>query len=166
MNKKHSINIKHEPLFDTAKIEAHYTKQDGVPVKYVCTTDLRASDVPVDVFYRSTPHPEFGNRYFGLYYDNVRGHLMITNADVVEELDFGMIESDGMLHYSQSHHDYKQLNEAGFIDGGRSYCRSSSNVEFYKVMNGVFVRNRGDELANWLDTKDDEYVYPGGDCQL
>ena len=27
--------IKHEPLFDTDKVCEHYTKKDGVPVKYV-----------------------------------------------------------------------------------------------------------------------------------
>ena len=150
------LAIKHNPKLNVDKIIEHYTKQDGCEIRYVCTSDLRASDSPVDIFYRSEPHPDFGNRYFGLYYDTVRDNIMICNADLVEELDFGMIESDGMLHYSESHHDYKQLNEAGFIDGGRVYCRSSSNVEFYKVLNGKFVRNRGDELANWLDTKDEK----------
>ena len=56
------MNIQHQSLFDTIKIEKLYSDKDGVPVKYVCTTDLNASDVPVDVFYRETPHPEFGNR--------------------------------------------------------------------------------------------------------
>ena len=85
------MKIQHHPLFDTAKIEEHYTQKDGVEVKYVCTTDLTASDVPVDVFYRETPHPTFGNRYFGLYYDRIRDHMMITNADIVESFEFGMI---------------------------------------------------------------------------
>ena len=64
------MNIHHDPLFDTAKVEKIYSEKDGVPVKYVCTTDLRASDVPVDVYYRETPHPQFGNRYFGIYHDH------------------------------------------------------------------------------------------------
>ena len=148
--------IKHNPKLNVDKIIEHYTQKDGCEIRYVCTSDLRASDVPVDIYYRAQPHPEFGNRYFGLYHDTMRDCVMICNADVVEELDFGMIEYDGMLYYSESHHDYKQLGEAGFIDGGRTYCRSSSNVEFYKVLNGKFVRNHGDELANWLDTKDEE----------
>ena len=53
------MNVQHEPLFDTAKVEKIYSEKDGVAVKYVCTTDLRASDVPVDVFYRATPHPAY-----------------------------------------------------------------------------------------------------------
>ena len=36
------MNIQHYPLFNIQKAEAHYTKKDGVDVKYVCTTDLTA----------------------------------------------------------------------------------------------------------------------------
>ena len=138
------MNIQHEPLFDTAKVEAHYTEKDGVEVKYVCTTDLRASDVPVDVFYRETPHPQFGNRYFGLYHDHVRGHLMITNADIVESFEFGMIESEGKYYYSQSHHDYKVV-EGKMIDGGRQYIRSNGGAEVFKIQDGAFVQHEFSE---------------------
>ena len=131
------MNINHEPLFDTAKVEAHYTEKDGVDVQYVCTTDLNASDVPVDVYYRETPHPQFGNRYFGLYYDTIRDHLMICNADKVEELEFGMIEVDGKYYYSQSHHDYKVI-EGKMIDGGRAYIRSSGGAVSMRVKAGKF----------------------------
>ena len=151
------MNIQHEPLFDTAKVEALYTERDGVEVRYVCTTDLRASDVPVDVFYRATPHPEFGNRYFGLYHDHVRGHLMITNADVVEELEFGMIEIDGMYYYSQSHHDYKVMGNK-MIDGGRHYIRSNGGAVSMRVHNGKFLIK---ELEDMI-----EYYQPGQDCQV
>ena len=60
------MNIQHSPLFNIKKAEELYTEKDGVEVKYVCTTDLRNSDIPADIFYRETPHPEFGNYYFGL----------------------------------------------------------------------------------------------------
>ena len=131
------MNIQHEPLFDTAKVEAHYSEKDGEPVHYVCTTDLKASDVPVDVYYRATPHPQFGNRYFGLYHDHVRGHLMITNADIVESLEFGMIEAEGKYYYSQSHHDYKTVGDK-MIDGGRAYIRSSGGATVMRITNGKF----------------------------
>ena len=131
------MNIQHEPLFDTAKVEQIYTEKDGVEVKYVCTTDLNASDVPVDVYYRATPHPEFGNRYFGLFYDRVRDCMMITNADIVESLEFGMIEADGKYYYSQSHHDYKVV-EGKMIDGGRAYIRSSGGATCMRITNGKF----------------------------
>lgn len=133
------MNIKHHPQFDTKLVCEHYTEQDGVDIRYVCTTDLTASDIPVDVFYRDTPHPTFGNRYFGLYYrDN---QLMITNADIVEEFVFGMVTNDNEeLEYSQSHHDYRHFKNGNMIDGGRAYIRSSLNVEVYQVKNGVFVK--------------------------
>lgn len=136
------LPVKHNPLFDVEKISEHYSKKDGVPVKYICTTELSVSDVPMDVFYRATPHPEFGNRYFGLYYRN--GSLMITNADKVENLDFGVVEVDGFYHYSQYHHHYNAVNEQVAIDGGRQYVRvATSSVDDFtilKVKNGEFVK--------------------------
>ena len=156
------MNIVHENLFDIEKVTAHYTEKDGVEVKYVCTTDLNASDVPVDVYYRPTPHPQFGNHYFGLYYDRVRDYMMITNADIVESLEFGMIEADGKYYYSQSHHDYKVV-EGKMIDGGRAYVRSSHGAISMRIKDGRFYANDIQDLVAIGDTK--EYVYPGGDCQ-
>lgn len=151
------MNIQHEPLFDVEKVTAHYTEKDGVEVKYVCTTDLSASDVPVDVYYRSTPHPTFGNYYFGLYYDRVRDHMMITNADIVESLEFGMIEQDGKYYYSQSHHDYKVVGDK-MIDGGRQYIRSSGGAVAMRIIKGKFIAK---ELEDMI-----EYYQPGQDCQV
>ena len=151
------MNIQHEPLFDTAKVTAHYTKKDGEPVHYVCTTDLNASDVPIDVYYRATPHPDFSNKYFGLYHDRVRDCMMITNADIVEELEFGMIEVDGKYYYSQSHHDYKVVEDK-MIDGGRAYIRSSGGAVAMRVKDGKFYIK---ELEDMI-----EYYQPGQDCQV
>lgn len=126
----------HAPLFDTAKIIEHYEEKDGVPIKYVCTSDLTSSDVPMDIFYRSTPHPEFGNHYFGLFTHPVTKHLMITNADKVEKLEFGMItDKDGKFWYSQSHHDCIFI-DGNMIDGGRAYIRASGIVRMFKVKDG------------------------------
>jgi len=141
------MNIQHEPMFDTAKVEQIYSEKDGVDVRYVCTTDLRASDVPVDVFYRSTPHPEFGNRYFGIYHDHFRGCTMITNADIVEELEFGMIEVDGKYYYSQSHHDYKVVGDK-MIDGGRAYIKSSGGATVMRITNGKFYAADVEDLLD------------------
>lgn len=159
------MNIHHEPLFDTAKVEQIYSEKDGVEVKYVCTTDLNASDVPVDVFYRATPHPEFGNRYFGIYHDHFRGHTMITNADTVESFEFGMIEQDGKYYYSQSHHDYKVLENGKMIDGGRAYIRTSQGAIVMRIVDGKFIAKDIEDLVALGDNKK-EYVYPGGDCQV
>ena len=160
------MNIVHENLFDIEKVEKIYTEKDGVDVKYVCTTDLRASDVPVDVFYRATPHPQFGNRYFGIYHDHMRGCTMITNADIVESLEFGMILVDGKYYYSQSHHDYKVVGDK-MIDGGRAYIRSNQGCDVVmRVINGKFIAKDLEGLIALGDNNQEvEYIYPGKDCQ-
>lgn len=138
--KTSGIKIKHNPLFDVAIVTEHYSVKDGVPVTYVCTTDLNASDVPVDVYYRETPHPEFGNHYFGLYHDHVRGHTMITNADIVESLEFGLVTDGEEWHYSESHHAYKKFANGAMIDGGRAYIRASGPVKHMRILKGKWVK--------------------------
>ena len=137
------MNINHSPLFDTARVEKLYSEKDGVPVKYVCTsaTNEHAANA-ADIFYRAEPHPEFGNRYFGLYHDHMRGHMMITNADTIESFDFGMIEGPEGWEYSQHRHDYRTVGDCA-VDGGRSYFKRVGNLsvtcKFMKVVNGEFV---------------------------
>ena len=159
------MNIKHYPNFNTDEVIEKYEEKDGVSIKYVCTTDLRASDVPVDIFYRETPHPEFGNRYFGLYYDHYRDTTMITNADIVETFEFGVVENDaGEFEYSQSHHDYKKFENGNMIDGGRQYIRSGKGATVMRVKDGKFYATDIPGLLTAHEKK--EYVYPGGDCQV
>ena len=129
----------HRPIHKVEEVCKHYSEKDGVDIKYVCTTDMKASDSPADIFYRETPHPEFGNRYFGLWYDHHRGHDYIFNADLVEDLEFGMIEHEGEYYYSQSHHDFVSVTEKKFIDGGREYYRySTDSITVMKVRDGEF----------------------------
>ena len=136
------MNIQHYPLFDTAKVEKLYTEKDGVEVKYVCTTAVQQhAEFAADVFYRATPHPQFGNRYFALYHNLYADDavIMITNADQVENFEFGMIEdADGKYYYSQHRHDYKVIGDK-MIDGGRSYIRSGGRVDVFKIQDGKFV---------------------------
>ena len=136
------MNIQHNPIFDTAKVEKLYTEKDGVEVKYVCTTAVQQhAEFAADVFYRATPHPEFGNRYFALYQNpfSDNASIMITNADQVENFEFGMIEdADGKYYYSQHRHDYKVIGDK-MIDGGRSYIRCSGQVDVFKIQDGKFV---------------------------
>ena len=136
------MNVLHNPQFDIKKTTAHYTKKDGVPVHYVCTSDLDESDRPFDIYYRDTPHPDHNNYYFGLY--SLADKVMICKADLVEKLDFGMI-SDGKEEwvYSQSHHDYVKTDTA-FIDGGRKYIKRGGDFDTMryqvcKVKDGEFV---------------------------
>ena len=131
--------INHAPRFDTEKIIEIYEKKDGVPIKYVCTTDLKNSDVPFDIFYRETPHPQFGNRYFGLFVHPVTNGVMIGNADIVEDYTFDMIaDNDGDYWYSQSHHDCLFI-DGGMIDGGRVYTRASGKTFPHIVRNGELI---------------------------
>jgi hypothetical protein len=134
------MNIKHDPLFDTDMVEKKYSELEGVPVRYVCTTAMgNGNDVePADIFYRETPHPEFGNYYFGLWF---RGEdVYIFNADGVIDLDFAMItDSEGFYHYSRSRWDYRQVDN-NFIDGGRAYFRGSCAAEWFKIKDGKFEK--------------------------
>lgn len=133
------MDIKHPYQFDQEKIESHYSEKDGVPIKYVCTTDLKASDVPVDIYYRATPHPEFGNRYFGLYNDRMNDCMMICNADIVEDFEFGMIkDKENYWYYSSSHHDCIFV-DGKMIDGGRQYIRSTGLDGVFVIKDGKFV---------------------------
>jgi len=141
--------IKHNPLFDTDKIINHYSKQDGVPITYVCTTELDPGNlVPVDVFYRETLHPQFGNQYLGLYQATLTGQMMITNADRVEELFFHCVEdSEGNLHYSRDRHDCVTTDADNMIDGGRSYVRTNGcDVFTYTVKDGIMVPHNETEV--------------------
>jgi hypothetical protein len=129
------MKIKHFPILDINKVIEHYIQRDNVPIKYVCTTDLHSDDSPADIFYRETPHPDFGNRYFALRVRDNKAY--ISSADTIELLTFGMVQDDeGNLQYSQFHHDYKGFGNGNMIDGGRNYTRSSGKVIYYVVRDG------------------------------
>ena len=135
------IDIKHRPLFDTDKVVKHYTEKDKVPIKYVCTSAVSEhAEFAADVFYRDTPHPQFGNKYFALYHNvySDNATIMITNADRIEDFDFYCVKYDGQLHYSQHRHDYQAFPNKTMIDGGRSYARHGGHVVLLKVKDGEF----------------------------
>jgi len=140
-------------MIDTGKVEKLYSEKDGVPVKYVCTSAVNNGTRALDIFYRETPHPDFGNRYFGLYYttgswvidDPVRFddmQLMITNADSIEGLEFGMIEGADGWEYSQHRHDYRVVGKCA-IDGGRAYVKRGGDMsapcKYMTVKDGKFL---------------------------
>jgi hypothetical protein len=130
--------IKHFPITNTDKICYIYSAKDGEPINYVCTTEFKYDDAPEDIFYRETPHPEFGNKYFAIrvYGDNV----YISNADEIENYTFGCVEDDdGNLQYSQFRHEYKSFDNGNMIDGGRSYIRHSGKIKVYVVRDGQMV---------------------------
>lgn len=132
--------LQHRPLFDTKVIEDFYSKKDGVPIKYVCTTELKSYGSIYNIFYRDTPHPEFGNKYFGI--TSREGSIYITNADSVEDLSFNCVEVDGKYYYSRGTHDFYTVGSFS-IDGGRSYTRtlysdSPPKITTFKVKDGEF----------------------------
>jgi hypothetical protein len=132
--------IKHYPVTNTQVIIDHYSEKDKATISYVCTTDFFKSDRPVDIFYRSTPHPDFGNKYFGIAPSYESDDYVIFNADKVEDFTFGMVEDDdGNLQYSEYHHRCKFFENGNMIDGGREYVRSSLNAKIYVVRNGEMV---------------------------
>jgi hypothetical protein len=134
--------IKHEPQIDTEKVCKLYSEKDGVNVKYVCTSALGDEAQAMDIFYRDTPHPEFGNKYFGLF-RTPTGNMMITNADKIEDFEFGCVEDDdGNLQYSSHRWDYKQFDNSNMIDGGRSYIKSSMcQIHPHIVRDGKMVES-------------------------
>ena len=153
MTKTETIEINHAPNFDVDKVIEHYKEKDGVDIRYVCTSDLKASDVPCDIFFRDTPHPEFGNRYFGLFYDQVRDAVMITDADIIDGQEFAMIQAnDGSWYYSSCHHDNVMIDDKQ-IDGGRAYHRGYG-FELFLLKDGEFERVDG----NYYYTNDSEFA--------
>jgi hypothetical protein len=139
------MNIQHNPIYDRDLVIKHYSERDGVPIKYVCTSALDNEAFAMDIFYRETPHPEFGNRYFGLYSKpdlsgDLSGKLMITNADAIEGQTFAMVEDlNGDLVYSQHRHDFRMMKNGNMIDGGRAYVRANGMIRSFEVKDGEFV---------------------------
>jgi hypothetical protein len=139
------VSIHHRPILDTKRVCELYSAKDGVPVTYVCTSALGSEEHAMDIFYRETPHPDFGNRYFGLYRNQhfaSDGTIMITNADKIESVEFGMKEHNGEWHYSQHRHDFYTIGDVS-LDGGRAYFRCVGNVrtptKWFEIKDGEFV---------------------------
>ena len=141
------MKINHSPLFDTKRVEELYIHKDGVPVTYVCTSAIGHEAQAMDIFFRETPHPDFGNRYFGLYRNQhfaFDGTAMIADADKIEDAEFGMIEGSAGWEYSQHRWDYRIVEGSDCaIDGGRAYVKRAGNLaaecKMMKLVDGKFV---------------------------
>lgn len=146
------MDIKHSPILDIKRVCELYSEKDRVPVTYVCTSALGGGTQAMDIFYRETPHPEFGNKYFGLYKATGYGAaieptIMIANADKIEESEFGMVEGAAGWEYSQHRHDFRQVGKCA-VDGGRAYFRRvgdlSAPAKYMKIVDGKFVEMTND----------------------
>lgn len=138
------MRINHRSIFNVKDIEKAFTERDGVPIKYVCTTELDTPDVVFDIFYRSTRHPKFKNHYFGL---TISGEdVIIVNADSVEKLKFAVVPYKGKGHYSRAQHDYVEIGNGGSVDGGRQYIRlggqAGQTYLTYIVKDGVLQQEK------------------------
>lgn len=136
------MKIVHNPVSkDVKHIEDLYSLKDKVPIKYVCTSSVKPRGMIYDIFYRAddSPHPEFGNRYFGIGF--YKGIPYITNADNIENLEFGII--NGV--YSRNEHDFVDTGVGVFLDGGRDYIRRVGDITIpvrkYRIHKGEFVEN-------------------------
>lgn len=129
------MEIKHTTVTQIDKVIETYKNTEGVDINYVCTTDLITVDLPVDVFYRETPHPEHGNNYFGLIVEGDK--IKILNADMITNLHFGMVQNDeGMLEYSRSANDAKAFQNGNTISGGRVRIKSNAPCDIFKIVDG------------------------------
>jgi hypothetical protein len=139
------FKFNHRPVLDIDWLENHYSKLDGVPVKYVCTSSKVDSVQYGDIFYRETPHPEFGNKYFMVYTDYTcfptgLPVVLIQGADWIENEIFSMFEHDGVYYYSRGRHDYVTEGDK-MIDGGRAYVRFKAHpVYTFNVKDGELVK--------------------------
>jgi hypothetical protein len=128
--------IIHHNQLKIDEIIKNYSEKDGVPIKYVMSTAYNSSPYIVDIFYRDTPHPEFGNKYFGLYVHDFKG-TMITDSTWIEGTVIDCVEDDdGNYQYSNQRHDYKKFENGNMIDGGRAYTRSNGSITRFKVTEG------------------------------
>lgn len=146
------MKINNRPILDTKRVCELYSKKDGVPVTYVCTSAANHGTVAMDIFYRESPHPDFGNRYFGLYHNpsfSSDGMIMIANADPIEDLEFAMVEGTNGWEYSQHRHDFHNVEGTGCaLDGGRAYVKRvgdlSAPVKYMKIVDGEFMEITND----------------------
>lgn len=130
--------IVHKPITNIDKVIAYMAERDGVPIKYVCTTEIRGNNKPCDVYYRDTPHPKFGNSYFALtYYGD---SVIIMDADVVETYEFVCVMYNEQYHYSSYRHDFVEVGGSA-IDGGRAYTRMLGNGPFsrFRIKDGECI---------------------------
>ena len=134
------FKIKHYPLMNYRQMEKKYSDLNECGINYVCTSDLGAENMPVDIYYQEFPHPQFGNQYFGLFFHPIDRSHRIMNADSILDRHFGMVENDfGELEYSRQKNETKNFTNGNMISGGRNYIRAEGDVRTFKIQNGRFI---------------------------
>lgn len=129
-----------------AAIEKIYSSKKKCLVKYVCDSCLETKDgggftyCSYAIFYSEKPYPENGSHYFGLH-TNELGKIYVINAEGVEKLKFHCIDGPKGYVHSNHRHDFVELSDGRYIDGGRDYARSNTDTVILVVRNGEFKRD-------------------------
>lgn len=138
---KTQAEVIHDPIADIAHFLNIHKEVDGVECNYVCTTDIQKKNVPVDILYRPTPNPKFGNHYFGIGRMPLTNKAFIMNADVVEELTFLCVLNDEQRPAYSRHKDEELTFANGnFVKGGRHVPSASDRAAEYVVRGGKMIR--------------------------
>lgn len=120
--------------------------------KYVLETDLRGKDQysgamfwankPAAIFYTEKAHPR-GSNYFALFF---RGDTLIIADGLysVKDVVFQGIEAEGVVEYSRYRHDFREVKNGAYVDGGRDYFKyGGDSFHDYNIVKFVVV---GDHL--------------------
>ena len=133
------------------KKEAIETIEKEYKAKYILETDLLRKDgysgatfwanKPAAIFYTEKAHPK-GSNYFALYFKG--DSLMITDGlPSINNVVFQGLEAEGVVEYSRYRHDYREVKNGAFVDGGRDYFRyGGDNFSDYNVVKFKVVEDR------------------------
>ena len=119
--------------------------------KYVLETDLRSKDQysgamfwanrPAAIFYTEKAHPR-GSNYFALFF---RGDTLFIADGLysVKDVVFQGLEAEGVVEYSRYRHDYREVKNGAYVDGGRDYFKyGGDNFDDYNIVKFKVVEDR------------------------
>ena len=116
---------------DRHKYEVHEKLIAELETRFNCNYLFWATNIgeyddddnrPCYIFYSKNPDIKLGHtNYFKVYLDGKC--LYVSKADP-KSTYFGVIIDD-TFHFSRYRHDFLELPNGGFIDGGQSYTRST-----------------------------------------
>ena len=134
------LNIRHRPLINQLDAITFLAERFDSTFNYVCTTSCGYQAFAVDVYYTKIPLVKYNSNYIGLHLNPMGNIVCSVNVDVIEDLDFLMMYSDGW-HYSQHSNDVLNICDA-VVSGGRNpklKLTNVSNSRLFKLRSGNFV---------------------------
>lgn len=119
--------------------------------KYVMETQIKNSkgewiNQPMAIFYNEKKHPQ-GSNYAALFTEkdpetNGVNLFIADGLSAVDGVVFQGLEAEGEVVYSRYRHDYREVKNGAFVDGGRDYFRfggdehNDYNIVSFKVVDG------------------------------